>query len=131
MTIFTLLLLVSQYLSPSPANEALNGTWKAIRFEAGGYETGDVGNEIELIIVDNQFTFIRKTGTESGTFTTEENRIDFAVTEGPFAGKHRKALYQIKNNKLFLTIATKNEYPKKMSTAADHTNVKYTYVKMK
>jgi uncharacterized protein (TIGR03067 family) len=128
---FILILLIAEFCIVSPSNDTLNGNWKPIRFEAGGYETGDVGNEQELIIVDDQFAFIRTTGTESGTFTVEENRIVFHVKEGPFAGKHRKALYQLKNNKLFLTIATKDEYPKKMSTAADHTNIKFTYVKTK
>ena len=131
MKLFILILLIAEFFVISPSNDTLNGNWKPIRAEAGGYETGNVGNELELIIVDDQFAFIRTTETESGTFTVEENRIDFNVKEGSYAGKHRKALYQLKNNKLFLTIATKDEYPKKMSTAGDHTTIKFTYVKTK
>lgn len=131
MYIITLLLLILQTPIHQLETTALEGTWKPIRFEAGGFETGDTEPELKLIIVDNSFTFLREMNSESGTFTMNENKIDFFVEEGPFKGKHRKAIYELKKDKLFLTLSLNDDYPPKMSTAGNLAAAKFTYKREK
>ncbi len=131
MTFSTLFFLLLHWSAAPVQTTPIEGTWKPIKFEAGGYETGDVGVEIKLMIVGNQFTFLRAENTESGTFTLSENKIDFFAEEGPFKGKHRKAIYELKKDRLFLTISTNDDYPPKMSTAGNTAAGKFTYKREK
>lgn len=131
MPIFTLILLLLQFSTKSFQSESLNGTWKAIGSESGGYEVTGMPYDMELIIIDKDYTIIMPHHSESGILKVEEDRMIFSVTEGPEKGKEMRAIYKLKSDKLQVTFTKGPGFPKKMSTAADPATYKITFKRQK
>jgi uncharacterized protein (TIGR03067 family) len=131
MHIFSLVLLILQFSTTLFQPETLNGTWKGVSSEAGGWEVTGMPFYMELIIIDKDYTIIMPHHSESGILKVEEDRMIFSVTEGPEKGKEMRAIYKLKSDKLQVTFTKGPGFPKKMSTAADPATYKITFKRVK
>lgn len=95
----------------------LAAIWFPIKEEIAGTKIPPIVFQAQQLELKNKHYIMRAESVDRGTFQVKGNHMDIFGEEGPNAGKHLKAIFELKNNQLIICYDLEGkDYPTSFDT---------------